>query len=68
MEFEHLRYEQRGPVTVITIDRPERMNAIDGRTAAELVAAWGRFRDDHDALVGGAHRRRRARPSAPAAT
>ncbi len=52
MEFENLRYERLGPVTVITIDRPERMNAIDGRTAAELVEAWGRFRDDADALVG----------------
>ena len=26
MDYEHLRYEQDGPVTLITIDRPERMN------------------------------------------
>ena len=52
MDFERLRYERRGPVTVITIDRPERMNAIDGPTAAELVEAWGEFRDDDEALVG----------------
>jgi enoyl-CoA hydratase len=51
MDYEHLRYEQRGPVTLITIDRPERMNAIGARTHAELVDAWGRFRDDDDALV-----------------
>ena len=50
-DYEHLRYEQRGPVTVITIDRPERMNAIGPQTHRELVAAWTRFRDDDDALV-----------------
>src|SRR5829696_7335331 len=51
-DYEHLRYEQDGPVTVITIDRPERMNAIGPQTHAELVAAWDRFREDDDALVG----------------
>jgi enoyl-CoA hydratase len=52
MEYEHLRYEQDGPVTVITIDRPERMNAVGPVTARELVHAWSRFRDDDAALVG----------------
>jgi enoyl-CoA hydratase len=52
MAYEHLLYEQRGPVTLITIDRPERMNAIGPRTHAELVDAWTRFRDDDEALVG----------------
>ena len=51
-DYEHLRYEQRGPVTVITIDRPERMNAIGPQTHRELVDAWGHFRADDDALVG----------------
>src|SRR5829696_2057362 len=51
-DYEHLRYEQDGPVTIITIDRPERMNAIGPRTHTELVAAWDRFREDDDALVG----------------
>ena len=50
--YEHLRYEQHGPVTVITINRPERMNAIGPQTHRELVEAWGRFRADDDALVG----------------
>jgi enoyl-CoA hydratase len=50
-DFEQIRYEQDGPVRVITIDRPERMNAIGPRTHAELIEAWGRFRDDDDALV-----------------
>src|SRR4051794_27191649 len=50
-EYSHLRYEQRGPVTVITIDRPERMNAIGPITHTELVDAWTTFRDDDSALV-----------------
>jgi enoyl-CoA hydratase len=49
--YEHIRYEQRGPVTLITIDRPERMNAIGPQTSRELVHAWDRFRTDDGALV-----------------
>jgi enoyl-CoA hydratase len=49
--YDHLGYEQDGPVTVITIDRPERMNAIGPVTARELVDAWTRFNDDDEALV-----------------
>lgn len=52
MNYEHLVYERRGPVTIITINRPERMNAIGPRTHLELVDAWDRFRVDDDALVG----------------
>jgi enoyl-CoA hydratase len=51
MEYEQIRYERRGPVAVITIDRPQRMNAIGARTHRELVDAWTRFRDDDTALV-----------------
>jgi len=51
-EYQHVVYEQRGPVTVITINRPERMNAIGPQTHQELVDAWDRFRADDNALVG----------------
>jgi enoyl-CoA hydratase len=51
-DYEHLVYEQRGPVTIITINRPERMNAIGPQTHRELVDAWDRFRTDDNALVG----------------
>jgi enoyl-CoA hydratase len=51
-DYEHLVYEQRGPVTIITITRPERMNAIGPQTHRELVDAWDRFRADDNALVG----------------
>ena len=49
--YEHIAYAQDGPVTLITIDRPERMNAIGPQTHRELVDAWERFRDDDDAYV-----------------
>src|SRR5215208_7627709 len=51
-DYEHLHYEKRGPVTIITINRPDRMNAIGPQTHREMVDAWGRFRADDDALVG----------------
>jgi enoyl-CoA hydratase len=50
-DYEQILYEQHGHVRVITIDRPERMNAIGPVTSRELVDAWGRFRDDDDAYV-----------------
>ncbi len=45
-------YDRNGPVAVISIDRPDAKNAIDGETAAELNDAWQRFDDDEDAAVG----------------
>jgi enoyl-CoA hydratase len=51
-DYEHLIYEQHGPVTAITINRPERMNAIGPQTHRELIDAWDRFRADDTALVG----------------
>jgi enoyl-CoA hydratase len=49
--YEQITYAQDGPVTLITIDRPERMNAIGPQTHGELVHAWQRFRDDDEAHV-----------------
>jgi enoyl-CoA hydratase/carnithine racemase len=49
--YKHLLFSQDGPVTVITINRPERMNAIGPQTHAELVHACERFRDDDEARV-----------------
>jgi enoyl-CoA hydratase len=56
-EYEQILFERRGPVTLITINRPERMNAIGPVVSRELVDAWGRFRDDdqqHVAVLTGA--------------
>ncbi|MBF6601304.1 MAG: enoyl-CoA hydratase/isomerase family protein [Dehalococcoidia bacterium] len=44
-----ITYETRGRIAIITINRPERMNAIDPRTSAEMNEAFTAFRDD-DAL------------------
>lgn len=41
-----LRFEQRGPIALLTLDRPEVHNAIDPETHRSLVAAWERVRDD----------------------
>ncbi|MEA2426593.1 MAG: enoyl-CoA hydratase [Thermoleophilaceae bacterium] len=46
-----VHYERRGAASVITIDRQERRNAVDGRTADELAQAYERFLDDDDARV-----------------
>jgi enoyl-CoA hydratase len=49
--YEHILYEQRGQVTVITFNRPAKMNCIGLQTHRELVDAWNRFREDDNAFV-----------------
>jgi enoyl-CoA hydratase len=44
-------YERRGAASVLTIDRPERRNAIDGDTARALLEGFEAFRDDDGARV-----------------
>jgi enoyl-CoA hydratase len=46
-----IRYERTGAAAVVTIDRPERRNAVDGETAAALLAAYERFAADDGARV-----------------
>lgn len=46
-----VQIEQFGPVTVVSIDRPERRNAVDGPTAAALEAAFEDFDRDEAARV-----------------
>jgi enoyl-CoA hydratase/carnithine racemase len=46
-----VHYERRGAAAVVTIDRPERRNAVDGPTADGLAAAYERFEDDDEARV-----------------
>lgn len=41
-----VRTERRGPVLEITLDRPDKRNAIDGGTADALQAAWNRLGDE----------------------
>src|SRR5437763_206137 len=51
MSEDPVRYERTGAAAVITIDRPQRRNAVDGPTAAALGEAYGRFAADDDARV-----------------
>jgi len=46
-----VRYETRPPVAVITVDRPDVRNAVDGPTAADLAAAFRRFEADDSLFV-----------------
>jgi enoyl-CoA hydratase len=44
-------YEVRGTTAILTIERPERRNAVDNPTAVELLAGLRRFEDDDEALI-----------------
>jgi enoyl-CoA hydratase len=44
-------YERVGAASLLTIDRPERRNAIDGQTAEELLAGYRSFESDENAYV-----------------
>jgi enoyl-CoA hydratase len=44
-------YERAGAAALVTIDRPERRNAVDGPTAAALLEAYERFVADDGARV-----------------
>src|SRR6058998_1630200 len=49
--IDEVRYDERGAVAVVTIDRQHRRNAIDGRTAQALSDALDRFEADETARV-----------------
>jgi len=48
MDFTDVCYQVDESVAVITIDRPDRMNAFRGRTVEELIAAFRRAWADRD--------------------
>jgi enoyl-CoA hydratase/carnithine racemase len=51
VDYEYILFERRDRIAVITINRPDRMNAINPQTSAELHDAWSRFRDDPELWV-----------------
>jgi enoyl-CoA hydratase len=51
MDYETLRYERDGHVTVLTYARPEQRNAVNRQMNRELHHAWQRFRDAEDEFV-----------------
>ncbi len=50
-----VRVERDGPVTTISLHRPERRNAVDGPTAAALADAFRGFESDDEACVAVLH-------------
>jgi enoyl-CoA hydratase/carnithine racemase len=54
---EKILFEKRGPVAHITLNRPEKKNAIDIEMHDALCEIWAEFRDDdelHVAVIAGA--------------
>ena len=49
--MQEVSYERRGAAAVVTIDRPERRNAVDGPTAQLLGEAYRAFVADDEARV-----------------
>ncbi|MDX6635916.1 MAG: enoyl-CoA hydratase [Solirubrobacterales bacterium] len=49
MSSDEVRYERRGAAAVLTIDRPERRNAVDAATAVALRQGLERFEADEGA-------------------
>jgi enoyl-CoA hydratase/carnithine racemase len=50
-QYERILYEKEGRLALITINRPDRLNAIDALTSYELNAAFSDFRDDDNLWV-----------------
>ncbi|MGQ9572888.1 MAG: enoyl-CoA hydratase-related protein [Dehalococcoidia bacterium] len=50
-DFSDIVYEKKGRIAYITINRPERMNAVSPETSRELLQAFSEFRDDDELWV-----------------
>jgi enoyl-CoA hydratase/carnithine racemase len=51
MGFEFVRYEKRGHIAYVTLNRPERLNALHPPAHAELDRIWADYMDDSDLWV-----------------
>ena len=51
MIYDHVIYEKRDHVAYVTLNRPERMNALDNHSHAELIEIFDDFAADPDAWV-----------------
>jgi enoyl-CoA hydratase/carnithine racemase len=51
MSYDHVIYEKREHVAYVTLNRPERMNALDSHSHRELIEIFDDFAADPDAWV-----------------
>jgi enoyl-CoA hydratase/carnithine racemase len=51
MSYDHVIYERRGHIAYVTLNRPERMNALDAHSHAELIEIFDDFERDDDAWL-----------------
>ena len=51
MSYDHVIYSKRGHVAYVTLNRPERMNALDAHSHAELIEIFDDFERDPDAWL-----------------
>ena len=52
MELEFVRYEKRDRIAIVTLQRPEVMNALHPPAGEELARVWDDFAADPDVWVG----------------
>lgn len=46
MTYETILVENQGPVTIVTLNRPEALNALNNQVLADLIAAFAAYEDD----------------------
>ncbi len=51
MDFETVDYQKKGAVAYVTLNRPDKLNAMNQQLHDELADAWADFRDDPELRV-----------------
>src|SRR5947209_14222958 len=52
MSYDHVIYEKRAHVAVVTLNRPARMNALDSHSHGELIEIFDDFAAEPELWVG----------------
>ncbi|MDA1099947.1 MAG: enoyl-CoA hydratase-related protein [Proteobacteria bacterium] len=51
MELTTIAYQKKGPIAYVTLNRPDKLNAMNEQLHDELARVWADFRDDNDLRV-----------------